>query len=783
MPDEFIGVPDWPWWENAGAGLAVADVDADGVPDLVVLAVDEAVGRNRGFFRVGAGFVDGTVTKGWAPWQEVPDWFPESNAGAGVAVADVDGDGALDLVVFMVDAPPGQNGGYYRVGHRLAADGTVTGGWGPWIAVPDWTFWETQGADVVVADVTGDGRLDLVVVMVDAPEGSNAGYYRVGRQLAADGTVTGGWGPWIAVPEWNFWENQGAGAAVVDLDGDGHLELVVFCVDNPVGNNGGFYTVGWGLDGTGRAVDGWGPWTRVDGWPFWENAGASIAVTQEQGSPGHQLVILTIDNPEQGNGAYHRATRLTTDLDTAAQRGVWRLLDFGTEVNPVHTALLHTGDVVFFAGSGNDEAKLAAHQFRTRVWRYPSAVLDAPDTPVDLFCCGQAFLADGRLLAAGGTEQYDPFHGLRDALAFDPAARAWSTATSMAGGRWYPSLATLPDGRVVAISGVGQDGNLTVVPEVYSPSDDAWTPLPSPGAWPMYCHLVLLADGRVFYTGGQYGGNNGVRPSVWDLSTGATTEVPGLSVPDLRNQSTSVLLPPAQDQRVMIIGGGASDMHVMVPAVAEAAVVDLSEATPHYQPVAPLHAARMHLTATLLPDRTVLVNGGAAMEENAAMAAFDAEIFDPVAGTWTVGATSRVPRLYHSVAVLVPDGRVVTAGSNPARRTEELRIEVYWPPYLFRGPRPTISLSDTTAGYGQDLTATVTGDRPLRWMSLVRPGAGTHSADNEQRLVDVAFTAQHGDEVRVELPASAALAPPGWYMLFAVDEAGVPSNAAWLRLG
>jgi hypothetical protein len=211
--------------------------------------------------------------------------------------------------------------------------------------------------------------------------------------------------------------------------------------------------------------------------------------------------------------------------------------------------------------------------------------------------------------------------------------------------------------------------------------------------------------------------------------------------------------------------------------------VDLTEAMPRYQPVAPLHAARMHLTATLLPDRTVLVNGGAEMEENAAMAAFDAEIFDPVAGTWTIGATSRVPRLYHSVALLVPDGRVVTAGSNPARRTEELRIEVYWPPYLFRGPRPTISLSDTTADYGQDLTATVTSDRPLRWMSLVRPGAGTHSVDNEQRLVDVAFTARDGDEVRVELPTSAGLAPPGWYMLFAVDEAGVSSNAAWLHLG
>ncbi len=299
----------------------------------------------------------------------------------------------------------------------------------------------------------------------------------------------------------------------------------------------------------------------------------------------------------------------------------------------------------------------------------------------------------------------------------------------------------------------------------------------------MYCHLVLLADGRFLYTGGQYMGNNGVRPSVWDPATGAVTEVGGINSPDLRNQSASVLLPPAQDQRVMIVGGGPSDMHNMAMATADAAVVDLTQDPPVYQPVAPLHMGRMHLCATLLPDRTVLVNGGSEMEESTAEATLDAEIFDPGTGQWTHGAVSRVPRLYHSVALLTPDGRVVTAGSNPARRVEELRIEVYWPPYLFRGRRPTLALADGAAGYGHTIVATVAGEQPLRWMSLMRPGAGTHSADNEQRLVDLAFTTEEDGEVSVELPTNAAIAPPGWYMLFAVDEDGVPSDAAWLRLG
>jgi hypothetical protein len=789
---EFAAVPDWFPTRNAGAGLAACDIDGDGRPDLVVLMVDDPEGVNAGYYRVGWGVgPDGNLTGGWSPWTAIPDWFPWANEGAGVAVADIDGDGRLDLVVFMIDAPGGQNAGYYRVGWELDSAGAVTRGWGPWIPVPDWFPWTNADGDVTVADIDGDGRLDLVVLMVDAPEGPNAGYYRSGP-LSPGGEVTA-WRPWVAVPDWRFWENQGAGVAVADLDGDGTPELLVLAVDNPAQQNGGYYSVGWRLDERGRPADGWGPWQQVPDWRFWENQGGGAALVPLGEAGMQHLVVLVVDNPPGGNGAYFRVLDVMTDLEMAPQMGVWRLLENDSAVLAIHAALLHTGSVMFFAGSSNNIDNHAAHQYGTAVWHYPSPQVSRPHTPVDLFCCGHAFLPDGRLLAAGGTEKYDPFLGLRQAVVFDPAdgpadpasptgaAGAWAEAPAMAGGRWYPTLLPLADGRVLTVAGLNEHSVLNIVPEVYA-DGAGWSPLPVSQHWPMYAHLFLLADGRVFYSGGQYGDNNGVRPAVWDLATNVAVDVHGLPDAGVRNQSASVLLPPAQEQQVMIIGGGPYDMHNMAGATGSTAIADLAAPTPAYTPSAPLHMPRMHLCATLLPDRTVLVSGGAMMEEKVADAALDAEIYHLEQDAWIMAATARVPRLYHSVALLMPDGKVVTAGSNPERKVEELRIEVFWPPYLFAGPRPSCTPAQTEVQYGATLAADVPDAADLASASLLRPGATTHSSDAEQRLVDVPYEVDAPGAVRLQLPATATVAPPGWYLLFVVNAAGVPSEGAWLHL-
>ena len=517
-------IPDWPGGDAVGADVAGRD--------LVTLA--------GGRYRVGRGL----GAAGWGPWHEIPGW--RGAATAGLALTELDG--ARAAVVL--------SGGRYRVGRALADDGEARGGWSRWRAVPNPPG---EGGDVAATDLDGDGRPELIAVI--------AGHYRVGFGLAADGAVER-WTDWVAIPDWR--PAADLGVAVADLDGDGRPELLVL--------SAGAHTVGWGLDDTGRATDGWGPWAAVPDPPG--ERGVSAALTD-----GGELVTMTA-------GRFHAAP-VELDVAQAPEVGAWRLLDFDSQILAVHAALLHTGEVLFFAGSGADRTDHEARRFRTRVWHYPRNRFTAPRTPIDLFCAGQSFLAGGRLLAAGGTSKYGPFRGIRDVLAFNPETRKWIRVRRMLRPRWYPTLITLGDGRVISVSGRGADGTLDRVPEIYE-AGEGWRNLPSPGLLPWYAHLFLTADGRVFYSGGQMSSNRGARPQLWRLSNGRTEVVPGLPAADLRNQSASVIVGPAQDQRVMIIGGGGADIHdhgegdehphERAPHVAtdSVAIVDLSAGSPRY---------------------------------------------------------------------------------------------------------------------------------------------------------------------------------------------------------
>jgi hypothetical protein len=225
MPEGFQTIPDRLSFENQGAGVAITDF-CDGQQHLLVLMVDDPPQQNRGLYRIGHKLDgEGRVTGDWTPWIDVPDWFSWDNQGADIAVADLSGNGGRDLVVFMIDNQPQQNRGFYRIGKNLGANGNVAQ-WTPWIKVPNWFSWENQGGGIAVTPADAQGRRNLVVFMIDNPPGKNRGFYRIGKAVDANGNVTGGWTDWLEVPDWFSFENQGGSIAVGDFDGNGSQDLI-----------------------------------------------------------------------------------------------------------------------------------------------------------------------------------------------------------------------------------------------------------------------------------------------------------------------------------------------------------------------------------------------------------------------------------------------------------------------------------------------------------------------------------------------------------------------------
>ncbi|MBE0529711.1 MAG: DUF1929 domain-containing protein [Rhodospirillales bacterium] len=807
MPPVFRPVPDWFSWDNQGGGVAAASL-APGREDIVVLMVDAPPGNSRGLYRVGKGLdAAGQVTGGWTPWIDIPDWFPAQTQGAGIAIGDIDGDGRPDLVVAMVDSPGGPNQGLFRIGRALDGEGNVTGGWGPWNAVPDWFSWENQGAAVALAPPDGQGRRDLVVFMIDNGPEANRGVYRIGGQVDIDGNVAG-WTPWVDVPDWFSWENQGAGVAVADLSGNGTRDLIVFHVDNAIGQNQGFYRIGRNIGAGGIPAGGWGRWLGVPNWFSWENQGGGIALSTLGGR--RHLVAFMIDNPPAQNAGLYEVFQL--DHDPAVE-GEWEELPFLSGVLAVHTALLPKGKVLFFAGSGSSAVRFASPLFGNEaqgifmsvVWDPPGNSFSHPPTlraadgkPFDFFCGGDAFLPDGGMLSAGGTLAYNPFGGRKDVALFDWRTETWSFAAPMDHGRWYPTLITLGDGRILAVTGLNEAGNgHNQELEIYSSATDSWQDLNfAPGfpGLPLYAHIFLMEDGRVFFSGGRMDDPLAVEPCIFTLTQNPvpTVPIPDLLDPVLRNQSASVLLGPAQDQRVLICGGGPVGKADLTHATDKVSVVDLKAANPAYVAAAPMALPRMHLNAVLLPDRTVFVSGGALRQEDDLLARTQAEIYDPASNTWSLMAEAAVARMYHSTAVLLADGRVVAAGGNPEGGSqvawlppddeEELRLEIFSPPYLFKGPRPVIGTVPEEWTYGAQMAVPTAQAAAIQTASLIKNGVTTHSFDSAQRLVDLPIASRTAGAVTVNVTAEPNIAPPGWYMLFLVNQQSVPSVAKWIHL-
>jgi len=466
--------------------------------------------------------------------------------------------------------------------------------------------------------------------------------------------------------------------------------------------------------------------------------------------------------------------------------GQWSTLPYTMPINPIHVGLLRTGKVLIVAGSEGDPTKHNVSS-KAAVWDLQAGTIMVQDLLWDVFCNGMAFFPDGRALIIGGTEQYDAFTGEARATVFDPQTEKFVQVESMAHGRWYATATAMDDGRILAFSGYDETGLVNNTVELYKIAS-GWGPAVAAYFYPpLYPWLHLLPNGKVFASGNSY---NSV---IFDPVTSTWSLVGSTASGLWRYYGSSVLLPLRPETgyvpRVMIMGGATSDAYDAT-ATATAEIIDLSQATPQWRFTASMSLPRVQMSATLLPNGNVLASGGSANNEDDATASRAADLFDPVAETWSPAGVAAFNRLYHSVALLLPDATVMTAGSNPARGTYQTHIEIWKPPYLFTtdasgnvvpATRPTISTAPASIGYAGSFQVQSPNATDIASVVLMRPGSPTHAFDMEQRMVGLTFSVA-GTTLTVSGPPNARIAPPGYYMLFILNRQGVPSIAKFVQV-
>ncbi|WP_317443551.1 kelch motif-containing protein [Streptomyces collinus] len=384
------------------------------------------------------------------------------------------------------------------------------------------------------------------------------------------------------------------------------------------------------------------------------------------------------------------------------------------------------------------------------------------------------------------------FQGIRDAFEFDPVAERYIKVDPMNEARWYPTLTTLSDGKVLSVSGLDDIGQL--VPgknEIFDPGTRKWTYTRKLRQFPTYPALFLTQNGKIFYSGSNagYGPDDvGREPGVWDVATNAFTKLPGLDDANLLETSGTVLLPPAQDEKFLVIGGGG--VGESRQSSRKTRLIDLKAKNPRFVDGPELQKGTRYPQSSILPDDTVLVSGGSEdYRGRGASNILQARIYHPDSNSFTRVADPLVGRNYHSGSILLPDGRVMFFGSDSLYADEantkpgefEQRIEIYTPPYLYRKSRPTLGGGPRTIARGASGTFTSKQAGGIKKVRLIRPSASTHVTDVDQRSVALDFTTS-GDKVTVTVPKNRNLVQSGWYMLFVDDGRGTPSKAQWVRI-
>lgn len=502
----------------------------------------------------------------------------------------------------------------------------------------------------------------------------------------------------------------------------------------------------------------------------------TLAGHQAEDEVIHHAAIEAWLNSETGlRSAWASQATAATVATDPGQVGQWGpVVDW--PVVGIHVALLPNGKVLAWDSVGDAATEtFPVHDFTRATVYDPVTGVHSPanvDTGFNIFCAGFAHLFDGSVFIAGGNKNAQ-LDGIVQTHLFNPVTNGWSLGSNMAAGRWYPSVTPLTNGEMLITEG----GPAT--PEVRKTDGSLRTLSTASLNLPLYPWLDVAPDGRVFYSGPDQ--------TLRKLDTAGGGSWQSFGQRDAVNRSYGSHA-VYDVGKTLVAGGG--------PSSNDARVIDTNGPTPQVSATSPMAFGRRQHNLTLLADGTVLATGGnstgaALVDMNGGV--YNAELWDPTTGQWSTLAAQAVTRQYHSTALLLPDGRVLSSGGGICGTCDQVgylakNAEIFTPPYLFKkdgsgelAPRPEITSAAGTVSHGTSFQITTPNAASIGKVGLMRLGSQTHSVEMEQRYLPLAFTAGDGT-LTASVPANMHTAAPGVYMLFIVDSAGVPSVARMVAI-
>jgi galactose oxidase len=497
-------------------------------------------------------------------------------------------------------------------------------------------------------------------------------------------------------------------------------------------------------------------------------------------------VRLTATTEAGGRGPFTSAAEVDLvrgSLPTAPAPGTGRWSDpLNTPVIPAAAAVLGNGEVLLWSSYRGTSYTMNTGVTQTTLLYPPTLSMShrtVTETQHEMFCPGVAVLPDGRVLVNGGSDD-------EQTSLYDPVTRRWQKAAPLAVPRGYQSAVTLGDGRVFTLGGSWNDAAGGKNGEVWSPTAGSRL-LPGAPVAPIltndregvfrsdnHAWLFPWTGNRVFHAGpsramGWYG----------TAGDGSYTPVGSRGADSDAMNGNAVMYAPG---KILTLGG--SPDYTLSMATANAHVLTIDGPKVRVRKVPSMAHPRAFANSVVLPDGTVLVVGGQqyAKTFSDATSVMVPELWDPSTERFTELAPMAVPRNYHSVAVLLPDGRVLAGGGGlcPSCEANHADVEIFTPPYLLNADgtprsRPVISSAPTRAAAGS--TFVVKANRAVTSFALVRASSDTHSLNTDQRRFPLVAKGSPAKGYSLTLPASRGQLVPGTYLLFALDGKGVPSVA------